>query len=76
MVIPMKDLRQPPMQQVMVRLPPHIIEKADSLAREWQAKNQDITVTDVYRTAILLFFGEHSTDSRDSLTSDSPLQTE
>jgi hypothetical protein len=70
MVIPVKDLRQPPMQQVMVRLPPHIIEKADILAHEWQAKNPDITVTDVYRTAILLFFGEHSTDSREPLSPD------
>lgn len=72
MVIPVKDLRQPPMQNVMVRLPPHIIEKANALAQEWQAKNPGITVTDVYRTAILLFFGEHSTDSRETLTDAEP----
>ncbi len=71
-LITLKDLKQgQAMIPVMVRLPPEIVEQADEVAREWQAKDASVTVTDVYRTAILFFFSNLSTISRDALTVES-----
>jgi len=65
-IISLKRLRgQDPMEQVQVRLPPQIRQIAKSLAEKQSSHDQKLTETDVYRTAILLFLDEISTDSRE-----------
>jgi hypothetical protein len=63
-----RELEKPePLRQVMVRLPNAVREKAKRLAKQESVSGHKVTETDVYRTAIMNFLDQFSTDSRDTL---------
>lgn len=53
-------------EQVQVRLPKHLREKAKRIARA-ESNGRKVTETDIYRTAIVIFLATISTDSRVNL---------
>jgi hypothetical protein len=62
----MKEIIKPKrgsMNPVMIRLPAEVQVKADAIVEDYKAMGKEITVTDVYRTAIFRFL-EISTDSK------------
>lgn len=53
-----------PMEQVNVRLPKALREKAKAMAKEQSKEGVRFRESDVYRTAITLFFERNFTDSK------------
>lgn len=51
------------MKPQMVRLPEDVCDQAIKKAKELSTSQRKITVTDLYRTAILIYFGVITTDS-------------
>lgn len=60
-LVSLKDVkRDSRLIQTMIRLPHHIKQQAKKIA-----KDNEVNETDIYRTAILLFLANNSTDSRE-----------
>lgn len=61
----LREMRKPErLTQAMVRLPQEIRRKAKLIAAQESSPGRRVTETDVYRTAILNFLDQFSTDSR------------
>lgn len=65
-IIPKNKLpgRSQPMKPIQVRIPTHLREKAKLMAEQASKDGENITETDIYRSAIVVFLSKKSTDSR------------
>jgi len=65
-IIPLREFKSGHrLIQTQVRLPKEIRAKAQALAEKESRPGSRISESDIYRTAILIFFSSISTDSRD-----------
>lgn len=64
LVLSLRELRKDrQLSPISIRLPLSIREKARLLAEKESTEDVKLSETDVYRSAILLFLAENSTDS-------------
>jgi hypothetical protein len=64
-IITRKDLNEP-MEGVQIRIPKELRAKAKALVGENKTGSKRITETDIYRTAIILYLSNCSTESREN----------